>query len=220
MATLVSNKTGNFTDPSLWSVCEPISLLDFSGNISVYSTSTTAFSVSPGFTTVGAVTIDGIGIFISRVLINNGNISVALHTGAATVAGTSVTVNIPDFSNNNLNEIVGYVFFKFDAPVTLAAATTYAIKTSTNVAATIQFPIISSAFNMPRFLRTTTTQAPASGDTFIFAGSYVNPAFLPHVTHNINYNQTVNVTYHHAAFSRRAILTFSTAAGTYYMKFT
>jgi hypothetical protein len=91
-------------------------------------------------------------------------------TGASFVAGTEVTVNVTDFNDANTTDIDGgWYFFKFSSPVTLAAATSYSVAVKASGTGLVGV-YGSTATNPNRYLRTTTTQAPAAGDDRIVTG--------------------------------------------------
>lgn len=92
------------------------------------------------------------------------------HTAAASVAGTEVTINCSDFNDAITGSLDGgWYFFKFGSPVTLLAANAYSVRFKTSNAT--QIVIHGTSSTAPsRYLRTTTTQAPAAGDDMIVTG--------------------------------------------------
>jgi len=163
MARLMCVANGNNTDAATWAVIDSTSYLESESNL---ITITTAYTGTAWTTfTPGAITVDGIAIRIAQRIGTTGTVSVELYnsTGAASVAGTEVTVNMSDVVDGNPTGTTtldgGWMFFKFSAPVTLLAATAYQLRTKTSSASQLSI-YGSSATNNSRILRTTTTQAP------------------------------------------------------------
>lgn len=162
MATLLAIATGNFTDAATWGVVDATSLLASNTN----STNLTTSYVSSSTFTPGAIEIDGIAVWINSRIGSTGTISIALDQATVTVAGTEVTINVADIPSAGLC----WVFFKFAAPVTLAAATAYSVKAKTSSATQVSLFRNSTANNWSRLLRTTTTGAPAAADDLYVIG--------------------------------------------------
>lgn len=179
MAYLHARATGNFTAAATWGVCDATSLLDSQSSNQVL---TTAFVSSAAFTP-GAITIDGIAIKIAgRALTPSGTITVRLATGGVAVAGTTVTINVSDIpddviaaANTHRGCSIGWWFFAF-APVTLVAATAYTVQALTSAVSQVNVFTNGTAGNWSRFLRTTTTAAPAAGDSMFAGGEWTAAA--------------------------------------------
>jgi hypothetical protein len=96
MANLISTTNGNFTSASTWKLVDSTSL-----NLTLTSGTalTTSYVQSNAFTP-GAVTIDGIAIYISsRSSSPTGTFTIGLHAGGVLVSGTEVVVNVSDTSS-------------------------------------------------------------------------------------------------------------------------
>jgi len=166
MATLNNRQNGNFTAASTWGVVDNTSLLNSTSNS---SSSTTSYVESQSFTP-GAITIDAIALFLNGASSASGTLSVRLAQAGVTVAGTEVTINTADLTTNS----IGWVLFKLPAPVLLVAATLYTVSVRTSVAGTVSIFRNATAGNWSRFLRTTTTAAPAATDALFITGEFLS----------------------------------------------
>lgn len=217
MATLANNSTGNFTTAATWSLVDATSLLDSETNT---TTSTTAFVSSSTFTP-GALTVDGLAIKVSaRNAAPSGTFSVRLFnsTLAAAVAGTTVTINVSDIVAVNTSTNSGWVFFKFAAPVLLVAVTNYTVQITSSVNAQVTLYRDATAANWSRFLRTTTTQAPAAADVLYVLGDRTGAGTGNSYTVTMN-NTTSATTFGEIQVAGRGTLDWGVAASTnYYLK--
>lgn len=215
MAQLVNSGSGNFTAASTWNTVDTVSFLDSETGT---SNSTTTFVNSSQFTP-GAITIDGIGLKINtRSTSPSGTFSVRLVTGGGiagtttgtAVAGSTVTVNVADIATNP----VGWYFFKFSSPITLLAATAYNLQVSSST--TLQLTIYrdGTGSNWARFLRTTTTQAPAAADTLIVVGDMLSAGSS--TTQTVTMNNTAATTFGRIDLGGKGVLSYGTAASTAY----
>jgi hypothetical protein len=173
MATVASIATGNLTSSSTWGL---INSTSFSSAATAGETLTTAYSGTrcTAFTP-GAITIDGIGVYLWQQVSTSGTISVSLYnsTAGADVAGTEVTINNSDMpACNGTAASAQWVFFKFSAPVTLLTATNYQVQAKTSGSGQIILARDGTTDNISRFLRTTTTQAPTTGDDMIITSEW------------------------------------------------
>lgn len=172
---------GNLTSSSTWESCDSTSY----SNSESANTALTTSQVSSSTFTPGAITIDGIGVKIaSRAASPSGTITVQLTQGGSLVTGTNVTINVSDLPTCSATSGTtspvstaegGWVFFKFASPVTLVGATAYAVSAATSVASQVNLWSASST-NWSRYLRTTTTGAPAAGDDLIITGEWTAAA--------------------------------------------
>jgi len=189
MAYRIARADGNFTAAATWGAVDATSLLDSQAGNTVLSTS---FLASATFTP-GAIEIDGIALKVaSRVEVSSGTISVRLYKTTATagvVAGTEVSLNVSDLPYSPISPSsavqanpIGWVFFKFAAPVTLLAGSAYRVEASTSVASQVNLFRNATANNWSRMLRTTTTGAPAAGDSLFVVTEWSGPLTpTPHV---------------------------------------
>lgn len=200
MAQLYSNSTGNFTSSATWSVVEPTTFQAAIATQEVASTATTTAFVSGTVTFTGvSSTLDGLAVKIStRNVAPSGTFSVRIATGGVAVTGTTVTVNVADIPLG-----IGWTFFKFAAPVTLVGATAYTVQvTSSSNAQVTVFRKSATAGDWTYALRTTTTQAPAAGDSMIVGGEWDSAGV----------NSTWTVTMNNTAATQFGSTTAGTAA--------
>lgn len=216
MANLASNSTGNFTTAATWSLLDSTSFLDSETN----NTNTTTSFVSSSTFVPGAITVDGIGIKIqSRSASPTGTFEVRLFdsTLAAAVAGTTVTINVSDMPAVNTSTNMGFVFMKFSAPVLLAAVNNHTVQVRSSTANQVSVYRDATAANWSRFLRTTTTQAPAAGDGLFVLGEYISAGSNNSFT--VTMNETATTQYGELEVSTKGTLTWGTSASTnYYLK--
>jgi len=171
MARLCAVADGNNTSASTWGLIDSTSF-----NESETTAITVPTTYSTGYTqfTPGAITVDGIGVRLNNRSGTTGTFSVELynHTAAGSVAGTEVTVNCSDFVDGVAGSFDGgWMFFKFSSPVTLLAANAYSVRFKTSSSNQIVCQG-ASATNPSRMLRTTTTQAPTTGDDRYVMGEW------------------------------------------------
>ncbi len=217
MATLLSCATGAFTSASTWALCNSTAELD-AANVS--TALTTSYVASSTFTP-GAITIDAIAVRIAtRAASPSGTMSVELYnsTGAASVAGTEVTVNVSDVNASTSTTTTGspWMVFKFAAPVTLLAATAYAVRAKTSVVSQVNL-YSSATTNWNRELRTTTTQAPAASDQLLICGEFTAAATSSSFV--VTMDSVATTAYGVIRICNKGSLIYGTAASTnYYLK--
>lgn len=168
MAQLLSIATGNASAAGTWG------LVDATSFVSSTETATALTTSRVGATTFtpGAITVAGIAVKLAVRTGTTGTMTVDLDKGGSAVAGTTVTINTADLpvaATADLNG--GWHYFEFASPVTLLAATAYAVKCKTSSSSQVSLFATSSS-NWCRCLVTTTTQAPAAGDNMIVCGKY------------------------------------------------
>jgi hypothetical protein len=143
------------------------------------------------------------------------------------VSGTEVTIDCADLpvaATADANG--GWIFFKFAAPVTLLAATAYQLAAKTSTATQVSLFRDGTTDNLSRFLRTTTTGAPAAGDDVIVCGEYTGAGTSNSFTVTMDETATTNygatstsLVTPALAICSKGTLTFGTAASTnYYLK--
>lgn len=180
MATLHARADGNWTTAATWGVCNATALLD---SQAANTALTTAFVSSAAFMP-GAITVDGIAVKIaSRATSPTGTMSVRLAVGGVAVAGTTVTINVSDIpddvgtaGSSYTGCSIGWFFFRFASPVTLLAATNYTVQARTSSSSQVNLFRNATAGNWSRLLRTTTTAAPAAGDSLFIGGEWTAAA--------------------------------------------
>ena len=177
MAVLAASADGNLTSSGTWSLVDSTSYLNSETGSEVL---TTAYSGTRSSTfTPGAITIDGIGVKLSVRTGTTGTISVSLYnnTLAASVAGTEVTIDCADLPGAvTAAANGGWIFFKFAAPVLLLAGNGYKVEAKTSSATQVSLFRDATTDNISRYLRTTTNQAPTTGDDMIIAKEWTAAA--------------------------------------------
>lgn len=158
--------TANINLLGNWNLIDPVSFVDSESatqNSSTVATDTSTFAP-------GAITVAGIALKLStRSTSPTGVMTILLRntTSNVDVAGTTVNVNVADLPLSG-----GWVLFLFAAPVTLLAATNYAVRYSTPGGAAQVIFLRVSTNNISRALVTTTTAVPTTDDQLIIAGNY------------------------------------------------
>lgn len=160
MATLLSVSSNTFTTAATWALCNSTAESDSDAANTALTTSDTSSNTF----TPGAITIDGVAVKVATVSASpTGTITITLFNSTDSTTVTSVTVNVADLGAR------GWHFFKFSGSQTLTAGKAYLIRAKTS--SSTQVNLYSTATtNWSRQLRTTTTQAPASGDKLIICG--------------------------------------------------
>ncbi len=223
MATLISSATGNLTASGTWKLTDPTAELDSEAANTVL---TTSYVASSAFTP-GAIEIDAIAVKVaSRAASPSGTMTVELYnsSGAASVAGTEVVINVSDVNvgDTAANGGCGWYVFAFAAPVTLIDATNYQVRAKTS--ASTQVNLFSSATsNWSRQLRTTTNQAPADADVLIISGQFTAAATSSTYTVTMDELETTEydptIDFGVITVNNKSILTYGVTASTnYYLK--
>jgi hypothetical protein len=211
MATRIAAANGNFLTGATWQDVDATSLLvSILGNTNL----TTSYVTSATFTP-GAITIDGIAVWVNTRLGSTGTMSVALDQAGSDVAGTPVTINVADIPAGG----DCWVFFKFAAPVALAAATLYSVKAKTSSATQVNLFRNATAGNWSRLLRTTTTGAPAAADPLYILGEKTGAGTGNTITVTMDDAAAGATVYGQIDVSAGGTLAFGVVAGVaYYLK--
>lgn len=183
MATLMTKADGDFTAAATWAVVDAVSLLDFETTSQFLSTT---YVESQAFTP-GAITIDGMAVKILSIPTATGTLTFRLAQAGATVAGTETSIPVPDLPPS------GWFFFRFAAPVTLAAATAYTASAKTTTIGGVNLVRNATANNFCRMLRTTTAAAPAAGDNLLILREWT--ASATYTPHTVTMNSTAATDY-------------------------
>jgi hypothetical protein len=217
MATLISAANGNFTSTSTWKVINATSFLD---SRSASSGSTTTGVNSSNFTP-GAITVEGVSVQIfTRSSTLGGTFTVSLwnSTAGSQVSGTAVTIDvndIPDVYGLNNTAGIGWVYFKFASPVTLLAATNYAVRVASSVNTSVTVYRDATGSNWSRALITSTTAAPAVTDVLIITGEYTGAGVS--ATRSVTMNNTDATAFGQTYVSTKGSLTYGNSASTSYV---
>ncbi len=222
MAVLAAAADGNLTSSSTWRLVDSTSYLNSETGS---ETLTTAYSGtrSSAFTP-GAITIDAIYVKLASRVGTTGTMSVSLYnnTGAADVAGTEVTINMNDLPAVSSDGT--WICFKFGSSVTLAGATSYSVQAKTSSSGQCSLYRDGTADNISRALRTTTTQAPTTGDDMIISGEWTAAATVTSRTVTMNStaatdygSNTTSLVTPALSISSNGTLTCGTTAATNYV---
>lgn len=222
MAVRISCASGDFTAAATWATVDATSLLD---SEAASTASTTSYVASSTFTP-GAITIDGIAVKVALRSSTTGTMSVRLATGGVLVAGTEITINVADIDAGiaAAQNTQGWYLFKFAAPVLLLGSTAYTVDIKTSTNATVTLFRNATAGNWSRMLRTTTTGAPAAGDTLHVIGELTGAG--TGTTHTVDMDSTASTDYGPGTdgvvaltVGKRGTLQYKYAASTnYYLK--
>lgn len=156
---LISVGNHLFTD-AVWLVADASASSPIDSESSTVAiTTSTSTHISPNFTP-GGITVDGIAIKISsRAASPTGTFTVVLRNTSLSSDVISVVVNVADLKLN------GWHYFKFSSPQVLTPAITYAVRLTCSVSSEVTVYRVSSQ-NFSKFIVTTTTAAPTTGDAF------------------------------------------------------
>jgi len=229
MAVRAAVANGNLTSSSTWATTDSTSY----SNSESANTALTTSQVSSSTFTPGAITIDGIGVKIaSRAASPTGTMTVQLTQAGTLVTGTNVTVNVSDLptctaTSGSTTPVGtaegGWFFFKFSSPVTLLAATAYAVSAATSSSSQVNLWSAATT-NWSRYLRTTTTGSPVAADDLIITGEWTAAATVTARTVTMDStsataygsNTTSQVT-PSLSICNNGTLTFGTSASTNYI---
>lgn len=190
MARLMCTSNGNNTNAATWAVIDSTSFNESESSTTTVPNTYSASSTLRQFTP-GAITVDGVAIRVGARTGTTGTLSVELynHTGAASVVGSEVTVNMTDVVDGGTVQVDGgWMFFKFSAPILLLAATVYVIRVKTSASSQMSVYAGGSLATLNGFLRTTTTQAPVAGDDRFVMGEWTAAATM--TTRTVTLNDT------------------------------
>lgn len=195
--TLLAGATGNFTTAGTWGKCDSTSELDSENSSTAVSNS----NLDSSTFTPGAITVDGVALKLAgRSASPSGTFTVTLRNSTDSADVVSVVTNVSALDSNGS----GWHFFQFSASQTLTAGKAYLIRVVCSVAGSqVTLYRDSTSNNWSRQLRTTTTQAPASGDKLIMCGTFdgsANPVTAVTAA-TITHNDTSGTSYGAAATS-------------------
>ncbi len=228
MAVRAAAANTGFTTSTTWGLVDATSY----NNAESANTLLTTSPVASSAFTPGAITVDGVAVKIaSRAASPTGTFTIELFNSTGTVSVASVTVNVSDVptctATSGTNAPVttaegGWFFVKFGSSQLLIAATNYTVRLSTS--SSNQINVWSAATtNWSRYLRTTTTGAPAAGDDLIITGEWTAAATVTArtvtmdetATTDYGSNTTSQVT-PSLAICKSGTLTYGTTASTNY----
>jgi hypothetical protein len=133
------------------------------------------------------------------------------------VSDTLVVIAANDMQTVNTGTNNGWTFFKFPSSVTLTASTSYSVQMSGTTAGNITPYRTATAGDWSRALRTTTTQAPASGDNLFVAGDFSSVG--SNNSYTVTNDNTATTQWGDIEVAGKGTLAYGTAASTnYYLK--
>jgi hypothetical protein len=192
MPILKSIQSGNFTNSSTWGVIDPGSYTFSQIGLNVTGGGIT----SANFTVSSNITISGISLRIaSRAVTPSGTMTVTFRNVTTSTDLKSVMVNISDIPQGSPNGFsvsvsIGWMFFKFDVPITLNNTQSYQIRVSTSVNS--QVSIYSASSNVfDKFLVTTTNATPGANDFLFIVGENISPGVSNRITVTMNNTSSV-----------------------------
>lgn len=185
MATLISRATGNFTSSSTWGVADNATGSQVTSAFAATNT-TTSYVYSSAFTGTNTRVSDGIALFLRRIN-TTGTVTVALSDDNGVTATREVTVNASDLPADE-----SWVFFKFGTTLTLDGGTDYRIGVKASSASNAQFYNTIITGNWLRIVSTTTTAAPAAGDTMLIVGELTGVGASSSYTVTMNNTNTTD----------------------------
>lgn len=177
MAILVANANGNFSTSATWALCD--------ATFSTASTSSTATALTTSFqtssaTTPGAITVDALAVkVISRAAgTPTNNLILSLYNSTDGTETTSASIPVVDIPSCSAGAEThgGWFLWKFGAPITLTAGKNYVLRARLDSTSTAVSLNAIATTNWQRLLRTTTQQAPATGDFCHILGEWTGSA--------------------------------------------
>src|SRR5262245_4429694 len=229
MAKLCSIATGNLTSSSTWgTIFEGGTGVPFlSANTAANVTALTTSYVASQTSTPGAITVDRIAFRLAVRSTTTGTISCAILQGGSAVSGAEVTINTADLlAAVTNNDDGGWIVFKFASPVLLVAATAYTLGLKVSSASSVSAFRSSTAGDWARFIVTTTTATPTTGDDLFVAGEHTGAGTGNDITVTMNstsatdYGSTpsaANAAITPCCVAKRGILTYGNTAATNYV---
>ena len=165
MADLISAVTGNFTSAGTWGTVDSASKLDSEAGTFAVSVTT---SVSASFT-LGAATYDGVALKMSSVSASpTGTMQVIVRNANTATSEATVIINVADLpSGGSGTNALGWFFFKFPSTFAANGTDSRVLWISTSSGSMVNLYRDATAANASRRFRTTTTQAPASGNHLV-----------------------------------------------------
>lgn len=187
MATLAAYQNGNFTGSTTFKTVDTTSYLMSAAG----STATTTSYVASASFSPGAITVEGIGLFIAnRASSPSGTLDVQLWNATTSSQAAICTVNVADIpAPATSTTLINHVFFSF-TPVLLVAGNNYQVRVKSSVASTITLYRNATAGNWSRWLRTSTTATRAIGDNFIICGELTGAGTNNPITVTMDNNTT------------------------------
>jgi hypothetical protein len=221
MTAYAACANGNLTSSSTWAAIDGTS---FNRSSAARSFLTTSFVASSTFTP-GAITVDGIGVWVgSKAALPSGTVTAELFNSTDSLSVDSTTINVADLAAGSYISLeCGWHFFKFASSHFLIAGKAYSVRLKTSVGSQVEI-MSNSGTNWSRFLRTTTNAAPTTGDDLLIQAEYTGAGARTDRT--VTMNSTAATDYGSAqnstdlpalALSQGGTLSCGTAASTAYI---
>lgn len=169
MAMLIAAATGNFLTASTWKLSAGQGIIDSEADsIELSNTQLSTNTFVPAAVVIDAVLLK-IAEFFHPAGSPAGTVTIELYNDTTSTVARTLTVNATDLPDN------GWVCFKFSSTLTPNGTDSYRIRAVRSVAGggsdRLKFYALTASFsNASRYLRTTTTQAPANQDQLIMVG--------------------------------------------------
>lgn len=195
MPWLINNKNSSISTAADWQVINTSGISDISNTGTINTSGTISSTFTSGATfTPGVIIIDAIVVKLRNLGTPSGVVSARLFnvTASVAVAGTTVSINQTELTQLEANG-GSWVVFKFAAPVTLLAATNYAIQLAGD-GSPVVYRFSGTGNSYSAAVRETGTQAPTSGDQVIVAGEFTDLSTLTSYTCSLNADATVGPT--------------------------
>lgn len=205
MATRVAIGTGAFLTAGTWEIADATGTL-LSTNTG--STALTTGNLDSAAFMPGAITVAGVAVRLSARAAGSptNTITITLRkTTAPAGDAAAVTANVSDLPacTAGASSEGGWHYFKFSAPVLLAAGANYVVRATLSATSTaVSLSTNGTANNWQHILVTSTTGAPAAGDDLFLAqilDGATNPATVTAIT--VTMDSTANTDYGSAVVS-------------------
>lgn len=220
MAVLMTKATGNFTSGSTWTTTSTATAAFLDSEAG--TTAVTAANQDSATFTPGTEIWEGIALKISTMsTAPTGTMSVTLRNSTLGIDVTTVTIN-----NSDLPFIAGtsavpsWVFFKFSAAITLAAATNYVVRCISSSSSQVVLFTNGTAANWSRFARIQSMASPAASDQLLILGEYTGAGTSNTLT--VTMDSTATTSYGSTTptdsihIGGKGVMTFGTTASTAY----
>lgn len=208
MAILASIQSGDFTSASTWGIVDASAITGENATQAVTNSFVSGANFTPAAGTYLGFAVRVVQTQTVPIGTFNGRLSIA----GVPIAGTAVSINVSDLSNST-NSMCGWVFFKFAAPVVLAAVSTNIdLQCSTSTQVTCYRG--ATANNWSRLLVSNVNAAPAAGDSLNIIGEYTGPGTSNIIT--VTMDNTAATNFGELNVGGKGVLAFGTTAATAY----
>lgn len=209
MATRIAAATGNWNTAGTWqtTIGTGTTNAENTAGTATINITTTANLDTPTFISAAATTVDAILIQIASINVATGTLAVILHNATDNQEELTVTIDASALPVNG-----GWVLCKFAATKLLENPDTYRLRLRRSTAVGIISVIGTSATNINRAFRVTTTGAPAAADRIFIGGQFTGASDITAVTVTMNLNAATD--HGKIDISKSGTLTWTTGAAT------